>query len=330
MTTPRIPLLVLLIASFPAGPGILANTKPIAKDLITPVMTLEQPGAGKRVRQTAPEYKDTGVHHSLYLPVDWNPQGRFPVIVEYTGNKFPPGNGSGEAKDANLGYGLSGGRGFIWVVMPYVDVGRKNNAVTWWGDREATVDYCKVNLPRICETFGGDPERVFICGFSRGAIGCSYIGLADDEIAALWKGMFTHDHFDGQRTWPYPESDRASALKRLARLKGRPVLISGATANAVREDYLIHHLGLADFTFLDVRVSEIFDIPEGIYLHPHTDLWMHRASAYRDRARDWLNQHSNVRVRRNEDQELVPGRLPSQSNIRPLPRPSGAAGGDPR
>jgi hypothetical protein len=149
--------------------------------------------------------------------------------------------------------------------MPYVDVGKRNNAATWRGDRWATVDYCKVNLPRICETFGGDLTRVLICG---------------------------------------------------------------GNANAVREDYLIHHLDLADFTFLDVRVSEIFDIPEGIYLHPHTDLWMHRASPYRDRARDWLNQHSEVR--RSEDQELLPGRLPSQSNIRPLPGPSGAGGGGPR
>jgi hypothetical protein len=49
--------------------------------------------------------------------------------------------------------------------------------------------------------------------------------LADDEIAAFWKWMFTHDHFDGQKKWGYPQSDRASALQRLARLKGRPVLV---------------------------------------------------------------------------------------------------------
>ena len=69
----------------------------------------------------------------------------------------------------------------------------------WWGDREATIQYCKDNLPRICEEFGGDISNIFICGFSRGAIACSYIGLADDEIASFWKGMITHDHFDGQK-----------------------------------------------------------------------------------------------------------------------------------
>ena len=179
--------------------AVKAEVDDKAKDLVTPMMTDEQPAAGKRVRQVAPEYEGTEVYHSLYLPVDWKPGGKYPVIVEYTGNKFPPGKGSGEVKDANLGYGMSGGRGFIWVVMPYVEKGGTMNAVTWWGDKQATVEYCKVNLPRICEQFGGDPENVFICGFSRGAIGASYIGLADDEIAALWKGMFTHDHFDGQK-----------------------------------------------------------------------------------------------------------------------------------
>jgi hypothetical protein len=259
-------------------------------DLVTPAMTDGLPGAGLRVRRVAPEYEGTDVYHSLYLPVDWKPGGRYPVIVEYTGNKFPPGKGSGEVKDANLGFGMSGGRGFIWVVMPYVAKGRKENAVTWWGDRQATVDYCKTNLPRICEGFGGDPDNVFVCGFSRGAIGSSYIGLADDEIASLWKGLFTHDHFDGHRTWGYAEDDRAAALARLARLEGRPVLVCGQPEANAREGYLEHHLDLADFTFLDVPVPEIFDIPEGPVIHPHTDLWMHRDSIYRRQARAWLRE----------------------------------------
>ena len=260
----------------------------VEKDLTTPKMTKQSPAAGKRVRQVAPEYQGTDVYHSLYLPVAWKPQRKYPVLVEYTGNKFPPGKGSGEVKDANLGYGISGGKNFIWVVMPYIEKGRQKNAVKWWGDRQATIDYCKVNLPRICEQFGGDSGNVFICGFSRGAIGASYIGLADNEIASLWKGMLTHDHFDGHIKWGYPESDRASALKRLDRLKGLPVLVCGQKNIAVRDDYLVNHLNLARFTFLDVPTHEIFDIPEGPYLHPHTDLWMHRESESRKRARAWL------------------------------------------
>jgi hypothetical protein len=279
--------LFVLVTVLPV-PFVSAQTED-SDNLVTPVMSNDAPAAGKRVRQVAPEYEGSDVYHSLYLPVDWKPGGTYPVIGEYTGNKFPPGKGSGEVKDANLGYGMSGGRGFIWICMPYVEKRRKKNAVKWWGDRQATVDYCKVNLPRICNEFGGDPENVFICGFSRGAIGSSYIGLADDEIASLWKGMFTHDHFDGQiETWGYPECDRKSALVRLARLKGRPVLVCGQNTTTLRNDYLNHHLNLARFTFLDVPTPKIFDIPEGRVLHPHTDMWMHRESEYRRQARDWM------------------------------------------
>jgi|GEM_PF-85136 len=254
-------------------------------DLVTPAMTDDKPAGGKRVRQVAKEYEGTDVYHTLYLPTDWEKGKTYPVIVEYTGNKFPPGQGSGEVKDANLGYGLSGGEGYIWVTMPYVQKGGKENAVTWWGDRQATIDYCKTNLPRILKEYGGDPDNVFICGFSRGAIACSYIGLADDEIASLWKGMITHDHFDGQKNWGYPEAERKNALKRLARLKGRPVLVSGGGA-----EYLKQHEHLADFTFIKPAVAEIFNVPEGPVRHAHTDAWMHRASTHRDKARAWLRQ----------------------------------------
>ena len=90
--------------------------------------------------------------------------------------------------------------------------------------------------------------------------------------------MITHDHFDGQKTWDYPDSDRKSALARLARLKGRPVLASGGG-----NDFLRDRTELADFTFLRPPVSKIFTIPEGKVIHPHTDLsgrpsmgsWLH-------------------------------------------------------
>ena len=255
-------------------------------DLVTPEMTRQDPAAGRRVRQGAPEYKGTDVYHALYLPGDWKPGGKYPVIVEYTGNEFAACGSTGEVKDANLGYGVSGGRGFIWVSMPYIAKDKQQNTRTWWGDRQATVDYCKLNLPRICKQFGGDLEALFICGFSRGAIGASYIGLADDEIAAFWKGVFTHDHFDGDRKWGYPASDRASALKRLSRLQGRPVLVCGGA-----NDFLQEHLELAAFTFLHPPIAEIFDIPDGKVIHPHTDLWMHRASEHRRQVRKWFAKH---------------------------------------
>jgi hypothetical protein len=265
-------------------------------DLETPAMTDAPPGPGLRVRQGAPEYKGTEVYHALYLPVDWKPGGNYPVIVEYTGNRFPVGGSTGEVKGANLGYGISGGKGFIWVSMPYVEKGRQKNALYWWGDRQATIDYCKTNLPRICKAFGGDTNNIILCGFSRGAIATSYIGLADDEIATFWKGIFTHDHFDGARQWDYPESDRASALQRLARLKGRPVLV--CSMGSSERDYLKDHLELADFTFLQVPTKSLFNIPEGKVIHPHTDLWMHKDSEYRDQARAWLRRVVDIKDRR--------------------------------
>jgi len=265
--------------------GLHADEKSAATDLVTPEMKTGEPAAGQRVRRVAPEYEGTEVYHALYLPAGWEPGGNYPVILEYTGNKFAACGSTGEVKDANLGFGLTGGEGFIWVSMPYIEKGGKKNAVTWWGDRQATIDYCKTNLPRICKQFGGDLENVFICGFSRGAIATSYIGLADDEIAAFWKGIFTHDHFDGDTPWKYPESDRKSAMARLARLEGRPVLVGGGA-----NEFLRRHPDLAEFTFLKPPVTEIFDIPEGKVIHPHTDLWMHRESKYRDQARDWLRK----------------------------------------
>lgn len=279
------PLLVLGITVLITS-AAHADDDSTTSDLVTPTMTEEQPAAGRRVRQVAPEYKGTEVYHALYLPVDWKAGGKYSVIVEYTGNKFAKCGSTGEVKDANLGYGLTAGKGYIWVSMPYIEKGGKENAVSWWGDKQATINYCQTNLPRICKEFGGDPESIFICGFSRGAIGASYIGLANDEIAAFWKGIITHDHFDGDKKWGYPDSDRASALVRLARLKGRPVLACG-----IGTDFLRDHSDLAKITFLQPPVAKIFNIPEGKVIHPHTDLWMHRESDYREQARQWLDRN---------------------------------------
>src|SRR5439155_3747591 len=95
----------------------------------------------------------------------------------------------GTVEGSNLGYGLSGGSNFLWLCLPYVKVagGRKENAITWWGDMEETVRYCKQSVRWVCEQFGGDTNRVVLAGFSRGAIAGNFIGLHDDEIAELWR-----------------------------------------------------------------------------------------------------------------------------------------------
>ena len=195
-----------------------------AEVLSVPAMTAAPPAAGCRVRQTAAEYAGSDVHHSLYLPPDWRPDWkasgkRWPVIVEYTGNFAPNLGSTGEVGNAALGFGLCGGKGYIWVVMPYVARDHRHNERTWWGDEEATVEYCKTNLPRICETYGGDRRAVVLCGFSRGAIGVNYIGLHDDQIArfgpassrtitttAFWSGRDN----PGALRWPRTRRKRGS------------------------------------------------------------------------------------------------------------------------
>ncbi|HTI51682.1 MAG TPA: hypothetical protein VL475_12045, partial [Planctomycetaceae bacterium] len=196
----------------------------ISPDLITPQVANDPPAAGKRVRQVQPDYVATDVHHLLYLPTDWVATKKYPVIVEYAGNHHKSSPGTVEG--SNLGYGISGGRGMIWVCLPFVDRTNGRNALSWWGDVDATVAYCRETVARICRDYGGDSERVLLAGFSRGSIACNFIGLHDDEIARLWCGFICHSHYDGVREWPYPGSDRRSAAERLRRLGSRPQFIS--------------------------------------------------------------------------------------------------------
>jgi predicted esterase len=246
-------------------------------------MTEGEPAAGRRVKQTTPGWEGTSVHHALYLPRDWKSGARSPVIVEYAGNggyKNAFGDVSnGTVDGGNLGFGLSGGEGFIWVCMPFVKVtgDKKENAPTWWGDVEETKRYCRKTVAFVCEKYGGDPKKVVLAGFSRGAIGCNYIGLHDDDIAALWRAFFTFSHYDGQNTgWGYPGADRASALERLKRLKGRPQFISMEKSVEDIRKYLEGSGVKGAFTFLGIRFRN------------HSDQWVLRDIPERKAARDWL------------------------------------------
>jgi len=114
---------ILLLAALLAQ-GSAPDLSTVPPDLTPPPVTLDEPAAGKRVRQTTPGWEKTEVHHALYLPRDWKPGGKFPVIVEYAGNgnyKNAFGDVSnGTVDGSNLGYGISGGEGFLWVCLPYV------------------------------------------------------------------------------------------------------------------------------------------------------------------------------------------------------------------
>lgn len=239
-----------------------------------PAMEDAAPLPGHFVKVTAPEYQGTQVFHALYLPVDWKKGQTYPVIVEYAGNSSGKVC-SGKVQDCKLGYYESGGKGFIWIVLPFVNETEKKNQLTWWGDVEATVKYCQVNVKRTCEAYGGDPTAVFLTGFSRGAIACGFIGLHDDQIASMWAGLIPFAHFDGG------DFTRAGARERLARIKDRPVLIAfGAKdvhgkANSLAGASLLKELG---------NNPRILEIP-GL---GHSDAWIETESPQRDEVRAWL------------------------------------------
>lgn len=246
------------------------------QDLATPPVTEGRPGPGLRVRQALPGYEGTAVHHTLYLPVDWEPGLRFPVIVEYAGNCY--GSSPGTVEGSNLGYGLSGGRGFIWACLPFVDTVTLENTRHWWGDVGATRDYAKQAVSLICTHYGGDPAAVILAGFSRGAIACNYIGLHDESIAGLWRAFICHSHYDAGQDWiPYAGYERAGAPARLTRLEGRPQLISHE--KRVEPDtlaFLKRHAPDGHFTILPLPFAD------------HTDTWVLRESPGREAARAWL------------------------------------------
>lgn len=206
------------------------NLNQVPADLTLPPVTMGTAAPGVRVRATTAAWKDTQVYHTLYLPGDWAPGMSLPVIAEYAGNggyKNKLGDTcDGTVDGCMLGYGLTAGRGFIWVVLPFVEVvtGTKQNAAKWWGDVEETKRYCHATLDDICTRYGGDPKRIVLTGFSRGAIACNYIGLHDEKIASRWCGMLCHSHYEGEFKHPAPDND--GWPERLRRLGRRPQFIS--------------------------------------------------------------------------------------------------------
>jgi hypothetical protein len=274
------------------------TTALIAADLPLPPLVDGPPAAGRRVAVTPKEYTGTRVHHLIALPDDWTPDWKargktWPVIAEYTGNYFPGAGSTGEVEGAALGYGVARGRA-IWVVLPYVALDRRKNEVTWWGDIEATVGYAKTNLPRICAEFGGDRRKVVLCGFSRGAIGVSLLGLHDDEVAKLWCGLWAHDHFDGMlewkgQTWGSPLARyREEASVRLRRLGGRPLLVCQAGAETRR---FIDALAPSGVTYLTVDMrTHLGTFPNDLAQHPHNDRWPLRDGPATAAARAWFDR----------------------------------------
>ncbi|PQO39304.1 hypothetical protein C5Y96_05465 [Blastopirellula marina] len=276
--------------------------------LTLPAVVEGSPTAGIRVRQQAQEYVGTDVHHTIYLPKDWTTNGeRLPIVFEYTGNYYPAAGSTGRVDDAGLGYGLSGGQ-FIWVVLPMIAADGKSNEITWWGDIDATVHYAKTNVPRIIEQLHANPDAVYLCGFSRGAIGVNFLGLHDDEVAKLWTAFITHDHFDGVRAWRGTdwgsplETYREQASRRLRRVAGRPYLVCESGNMQPTRTFVESVLGdQHTFTFLPVDTHAIFgEFPNDYAKHPHNDRWLMVPSESRSNAWRWMNASAGRLLLREE------------------------------
>jgi hypothetical protein len=278
----------LLLCSFlslalAVGAAELPDLSIIPEDLQVPAVAFGPPAPELRVAETTPGWEGTEVHGMLYLPKNWKPGGRYAVLAEYAGNggfKNKYGDASeGTVEGSHLGYGLSAGQDYLWICLPYirVDGARKTNAPLWWGDPDETARYCVATMHWLETTYGGDPAALVLCGFSRGAIGCNYIGLRNDEIAGLWRAFICHSHYDGVRTdWPYSDADRASARSRLERLHGRPQFISQEGSVEATRAYL-QETGVAGaFTFADLPFRN------------HSDRWALRNCDTRRQVRSWL------------------------------------------
>ena len=255
------------------------NLHDLRSDLVLPAVVDGKPGPGKRVRQVNPGYEGWDLFHILYLPADWSPERKYPVIVEYPGNGgYTNRSGdasSGRVEDCKLGYGISGGRGCIWVSLPFVDTKSRRHAIQWWGDPAQTAVYCRQTVARVCQNHGGDPGAVILTGFSRGAIACSYIGLRDEETARLWRALIAHSHYDGVRRWGYAEDDAESARRRARRFAGKPQFITQENSVSDIEAFL---------KAANIGGATLLPLP-----YPnHTDTWVLKDVPERQQLRKWL------------------------------------------
>jgi hypothetical protein len=243
-------------------------------------------GPGLRVKETAPTYAGTNVYDALYLPTDWVPGKKYPVIVEYSPNgpysDIYGDTTTGNVEDDTMGYGITGGAGYIWISMPTVGgtSGPLSNQTQWWGNMASTEDYCLKTVYNVCQNYGGDPSAVILVGFSRGGIACNYVGLYDNVIADTWLAFVPHSGYDGQYTnWGYPYDDAASALTRLQRLQGRLQHISNCDQETSPEAYLQSTgVSMAPFYFRTLPYQN------------HCMIWAERPVQLRRDIRAWLQQ----------------------------------------
>ena len=153
--------------------------------LLVPEISGGEPAPGKRVRMD---------RHVMYLPTDWQPGKKYPVIIEYPGNLFYNKfcYSPGLTEYGRLGWGLTkdlgdpdvAGDGFIWLNLSFIN-DENTEQKSGWGNEQKTVKYCLKTVAEVCRQYGGDPDAVVFTGFSRGSLAANHIGLRTPEMAGL-------------------------------------------------------------------------------------------------------------------------------------------------
>ena len=115
-----------------------------------------------------------------------------------------------------------------------------------------------------------------MAGFSRGGIACNYIGLRDDQTAKLWRAFIAYNQYDGVVRWRYAGSDRASAIRRLQRLHGRPVFVIQETSVEATREFIASSGMNAPYRFVTLGFPN------------HNHAWVLRDVPERKELRDWL------------------------------------------
>ncbi len=229
--------------------------------IVPPVTGSDVPAPGKRVYR---KLDGSPVPYVLYLPTDWNPQGRFPIIAEYSGNilYFKNTYSTGKADQGNIGYGMSKGVGAIWVNLPFISPNHQHEQLNGFGDIDATAEYAIRVIRDLVENYAGDPGAVFLTGFSRGGAACGFIGLRDSRIADVWLAFHAVGGGDGAGWFG---SDMSGALVRAKRIKGRSSFVTDGgpwqdVLASVKQPFIFMDSGIGahvDTMFLDNRSSTV-------------------------------------------------------------------------
>ena len=112
-------------------------------------------------------------------------------------------------------------------------------------------------------------------------MGVNYLGLADDDVASLWRASIAYAHYDGQpmdAKNPYPDPAPPASYDRLRRLGRRPQYIVAELNGSFAET-----LPYINASGVDVNAT----FAQTGFCN-HNDAWVLRPSPGRDALRAWF------------------------------------------